>query len=296
MVDLSIVIVSWNVKDKLRKNLQKIFASRGNFSFEVFVVDNNSHDGSAEMVRNEFSQVDIIENKENYGFARANNQALAEMMRIYSGKTSKYVLLLNPDMEVHSNTLIKMLEWMEKNPQAGVAGCHLVNDKGETIKSVRKFPRLLDQLLIVLKLPHLFPKIVDGYLQVNFDYTQARKVSSIRGGFFMINTWAFKNRPLLDERYFLWFEEVDFCKNVYMHNDGNEVWYTPVAECVDHVGQSFKQLPRGRAQKYFRDSQLKYFKRWQPYWQYLILKMAWPVGIMIANFGEKAGIKPKAKT
>lgn len=296
MVDLSVVIVSWNVKDRLRENLKKLFASQGNFSFEVYVVDNNSADKTVEMVHSEFPQVNLIANEENVGFSKANNQAIAEIMRVNSGKISKYILLLNPDMEVKTNTLINMLKWMEANPGAGVAGCHLIDENGKTVPSVRNFPNLWDQLAIVLKLPHVFPHILDNYLQAKFDYTKAKQVSSVRGGFFMMNTQAFKNRPLLDEIFFLWFEEVDFCRHLYKYSDSGEVWYTPAAECVDHVGQSFKQLSRGQSQDYFRDSQLKYFKKWKPTWQYYILKLAWPIGILIAKWGEKAGVKSKANT
>lgn len=296
MVDLSIVIVSWNVKDMLRNNLKSIFASRGNFTFEVYVVDNNSADGSAEMVRQEFPDVVLIANKENNGFARANNQGIMEIMRIHSGRVSKYILLLNPDMKVKSNTLVNMLKWMETNPRAGVASCKLVTEGGEVIKHVRHFPHLSDQLAIVLKLPHLFPHVLDDYLQVKFDYSRAHQVGSVRGGFFMMNTRAFRTRPLLDEQYFLWFEEVDFCRHIYKYDDGVQVWYTPAAECIDYVGQSFSQLPRGKSQEYFRDSQLKYFKRWRPTWEYWVLRLAWPLGILIAIIGEKMGFKSRAKT
>ena len=99
---------------------------------------------------------------------------------------------------------------------------------------------------------------------------------------------------LLDEQYFLWFEEVDFCKQI--QRAGGEVWYTPTAQCVDYVGQSFKQLPRGTAQKYFRDSMLKYFKKWHPAWQLWVLKIAWVVGMFIAFVAEILNFKSSAKT
>lgn len=275
MVDLSIVIVSWDEKEKLKRNLEKIYKSRGNFSYEVCVVDNNSSDGSAEMVRNEFPQVNLLENRETVGFAEASNKAITELMRIYSGKISKYVLLLKADMKIHSNTLINVLKWMEKNPEVGVAGCHLVNKDGETIRSVRKFPHLMDQLVLLFGWGDRFPKIVKDYLQVNFDYSKAKQVSSISGGFFMMNTWAFKNRPLLDEEYYFWFEEIDFCRHMYKYNDGSEVWYTPVAECVAPEGSNSLVLPSGEKLIHFKNSQLRYFRRWAPYWQYIILRLAW---------------------
>lgn len=282
---LSIIIVSWNVKEKLRKNLKALYQSKGDFNFEVFVVDNNSHDGTAEMVKTEFPQVKLIANKDNLGFGKANNQAMKEAK-------GEYVLFLNPDMRVFEDTLVNMLEWMEDNKQASVAGCKLVNERGEVVPHVRRFPNFWNQLAIVLKVPHLLPKVLDNYLQKDFDYNKDAKVDSIRGAFFIVRKSFFENKetkspstetterdlvsktvPYFDERYFIWFEEVDYCKQVYER--GGEVWYTSAAKCVDYVGQSFSQVKLGRTQRYFRDSMLKYFRKWYGNLQYFLLWLAW---------------------
>ena len=294
-MDLSIIIVSWNVKDKLRENLKALEKTKRDFLYEVIVVDNNSEDGTADMVEKEFPHVLLVKNNANFGFAKANNQALRQI-------ESDFVLLLNPDMRVYKDTLLNMLNWMKNNSQASIAGCNLVNEQGETIKHVRRFPRARDQVAIILKLPHLFKNVLKKYIRKDFDYAKEVKVDSIRGGFFMINRKNISNLkkflnctlPLFDERYFLWFEEVDFCRQI--KKAGGEVWYTPAAKCVDLVGQSFKQVPRSQAQKYFRDSQLKYFKKWHSGWQYIILKLAWPFGILITSISEKFKLKSKAKT
>lgn len=270
-MDLSIIIVSWNVKDKLRENLRALSGSQGVFKSEVFVVDNASSDGSAEMVRAEFPAVHLIANSGNLGFAKANNQAIA----LAAGR---FILLLNPDMRVGVDTLEKTLRFAEANPQATVVGCHLVDENGQTVRQIRRFPKFFDQLLITLKVPHLIPGAVNGYLCAGFDYGQAARVDSIRGAFFLINREAYRkirglDKPYLDERYFIWFEEVDFCREVYRL--GGEVWYTPAAECVDYVGASFSQVGRGQGQKYFSDSMLKYFKKWGKKWEYRILKIVW---------------------
>lgn len=286
-MDLSIIIVSWNVREKLEANLKAIYNSEGNLNLEIFVVDNNSEDDSAEMVAGEFPKIKLIANKENLGFAKANNQAIKKA-------SGDFILLLNPDMRVFPDTLKNMVEWMRKNKQASVAGCHLVGANGETIKHVRRFPGFLDQLAIVLKLPHLFPEILNKYLRVDFDYEKSAPVDSIRGSFFMIRKDAINKIGLLDEEFFIWFEEVDYCKRV--KNNGGEVWYTPAAMCLDYVGQSFSQVSGGKRQKYFRDSMLKYFKKWHPLWQCLILEIAWIAGILIAGIGEKLKLKSKTKT
>jgi len=320
-MDLSIIIVSWNVQEKLKENLKAIYQTspqpspsqgEGAISFEIFVVDNNSADNTAEMVKNEFPRVKLIVNKENLGFAKANNQAIKKAQ-------GDLVLLLNPDMRVFPDTFANMIKWMRKNKQATVAGCHLIDEKGNTINHVRRFPTVWDQLAIVLKLPHVFPNILNKYLRTDFDYNKAAKVDSIRGGFFMFRTSpptdakALAGKPapllgkergamkkiLLDERYFLWFEEVDFCRQIVRTRHGafrGEVWYTPAAQCVDYVGQSFSQVNTMRKQKYFRDSQLAYFKKWHPAWQYRILKIAWVAGIFITWIGEKINFKSRART
>ena len=270
-MDLSVIIVSWNVKEKLKDNLQALFESESGFNFEVLVVDNASTDGSAELVRAKFPQVKLIVNETNFGFARANNQAI-ELAQ------GRYILLLNPDMSVFPDTLENMLAWAEENPQATVSGCRLVHVRGETVRQVRRFPKLFDQLMITWKIPHFFPGILNSYLLPDFDYSRVSQVDSIRGAFFLINLKNYQKisrqpKPKLDERYFLWFEEVDFCRQVIAWQ--GEVWYTPAASCLDYVGQSFKQLKRGKAQKYFRDSMLKYFKKWESAFSYQILNLSW---------------------
>lgn len=289
---LSIIIVSWNVKEKLRENLKSIYYSidkeqKPFLDFEIFVVDNDSKDGTAEMVKNEFQQVKLIANRQNLGFSKANNQAL----RLCS---SDHILLLNPDMKVFPDTLYNMIRWMKNNPQASVAGCKLLDERGDIIKHVRRFPAFFDQLAIVLKLPHLAPKILNKYLRNDFDYSREAKVDSVRGGFFMIRKEMIEKIGLLDERFFVWFEEVDYCKRAAI--SGAQVWYTPDASCIDYVGQSFSQVKRGTTQRYFQGSMLKYFKKWHPKWQYYLLKIAWPIGKSIACLGEAIRYKSSAKT
>jgi len=286
-MDLSIVIVSWNVREKLRENLAALYRSQGDFSFEVFVVDNNSRDKTAEMVEREFPKVKLITNQTNLGFAKANNQAI----KYVSGK---YILLLNPDMRVFPETLENMIGWLDNHEQAWLAGCKLVDERGKLIIQVRRLPTVWDQLAIVLKLPHLMSGVLNKYLCKDFDYNRAAKVDSIRGGFFMMRNEIIDKIGLLDERYFLWFEEVDYCRRV--KDAGGEVWYTPAAECIDLVGQSFKQLPRGLKQKYFRNSMLKYFKKWQPRWQYNLLKFVWPIGRTVAVMAEAFKLKGRTRT
>lgn len=254
-MDLSIITVSWNVKDYLRASLEAIFQHIGTVNGEVWVVDNASTDGTRAMLgewaRKE-PRLRVLLNNTNVGFARANNQAIEQA-------SGRYVLLLNPDMRVFPDTLATMVRWMDAHPRVGVAGCHLVTDTGKTVSHVRRFPGLWNQLAIVLKLPHLFPRVLDRYLMRDFDYTKEARVDSVRGSFFMIRRAALRV-GLLDERFFIWFEEVDFCKR--MRSAGWEVWYTPVARCVDRVGRSFAQVSGYKKQKMFLESMYRYFDKW----------------------------------
>lgn len=285
-MDLSIIIVSWNVREKLKDNLRALYESQ-NVDFEVFVIDNNSHDGTAAMVQENYPQVKLIINRENYGFARANNQAI----KLAGGR---YILLLNPDMRVFDDTLSRMISWLDRHDRAWLAGCRLLDVSARIIKQVRRFPTLVDQLAIILKIPHIFPAVLDKYLRNDFDYSKSASVDSIRGGFFMIRKQTVEKIGLLDERFFLWFEEVDYCRRV--REAGGEIWYVPTVECIDLLGQSFKQLGSLIKQKYFRDSMLKYFKKWQPIWQYWTLRLAWPLGLLIVRLGDKLKITSRART
>ena len=273
-MDLSIVIVSWNVKELLKENLKAIYDNTQNVDFEVFVVDNDSHDNTAEMIKKDFQQVRLIENNFNAGFAKANNQAIKKSQ-------GKLVLLLNPDMQVLPGTLEKMVEWMKQDKKAGVVGCRLIDENKKTVPHVRRFPTFFDQLMIILKVPHLFPFVLNKYLMKDFDYDKETEVDSIRGAFFMIKREVIEKVGEMDEQYFLWCEEVDYCKQV--KKAGFKIMYNPEVRCINHTGKSFSQVKRTTTQKYFRDSMLKYFKKWHPAWQYYILKITWPIGILISK-------------
>ncbi len=286
-MDLSIVIVSWNVKEKLRECLRSVEETAQNFRCEVFVVDNDSKDGTVAMIEKEFPLVHVIANNFNAGFAKANNQAI----RLSQGR---YVLLLNPDMRVFPGALQNMVKFMDepRNAKVGVAGCHLVTEAGETVPHVRRFPTLKDQLAIMLKVSHLFPHVLDSYMMPEFDYSKEARVDSIRGSFFMIRREVLNKIGLLDEGFFIWFEEVDFCKRTIAA--GYEIAYTPVAKAVDYVGQSFKQVKFYPKQKMFTRSMVYYFKKHAPWWEYRVLWLLRPVALLVAWIGDKLNMGRKA--
>jgi GT2 family glycosyltransferase len=170
----------------------------------------------------------------------------------------------------------------------------LLNEKGEVVRHVRLFPTWRNQLAIILKIPHIFSGVLKKYLRDDFDYSKEKEVASIRGSFFVIRRGIINKIGELDERFFVWFEEVDFCRRVW--DSGERVAYTPSIKCIDLVGKSFSQVNTLEKQKYFRNSMLEYFNKWHPGWQYLLLKAFWPLGILLTKISMKLGSKSKAKT
>lgn len=274
-MDISVIIVSWNVKSLLEKCLESIFRHASPSSpqpspragegvlFEVTVVDNASTDGTIEMVREKFPQVRFIANAKNKGFASANNQGI----KIASGK---YILLLNPDTELTENSLKKVFDKMEQNhPLApslvkeggliGVLGCKLLNSDGTLQPSIRRFPRVADIIIIFFKLHKLFPGLLGRYLAKDFDYTRESAVDQVMGAFICIRRSVIDKIGMLDGGYFIWFEEVDFCRRV--RRAGFKVAYWPATSIIHHGGQSFGQVETLRKQWWFFKSAWRYLTK-----------------------------------
>lgn len=250
---ISIIIISWNVSSKLRDCLASIRIASKNLEVEVIVVDNASHDGSGDMVEGEFPEVTLIKNSENRGTSRAVNQAL-EIAR------GEYVLWLNPDMRLFEDTLVNSVEVAREHPEAGIVGIRLENEVGEIVPHVRKFPKLWDQFWIVTKIAKVFPGLLDDYLCRDFEYGNEAVVDSIRGSYFLMPATTIAKLGKFDERFFVWFEEVDYCRRAV--EAGMTVLYTPRARAVDFVGQSFAQVPVVKRQAMFVKSMVQYFMKW----------------------------------
>jgi GT2 family glycosyltransferase len=274
-MDLSIIIVNWKVKDLLEKCLQSVFEQTKNISFEVFVVDNNSGDGSVEMVRQKFPQVDLTASGENLGFAKGNNLAIKK-------SRGRYVLLLNPDTEILENALEKMVHFMDAHEDCGVAGCNLLNSDSSLQFSVRAFPDLASQVFILLKIHHLFPhsKAMYKYLVQNFDYGKTQEVDQVMGAFMIIRREVLDKIGLLDENFWIWFEEVDFCKRA--KSAGWKIFYTPEAKIIHHYGQSFKQTMGLKKQKNFNRSLSYYFRKNGTKGEWLAIQILRPISLVLA--------------
>lgn len=273
-MQLSIIIVNYNVAELLQRNLKRLRETIDveGIQAEVIVVDNNSQDGSVEVLKEEFSWASSILNDENLGFAKAVNQGV-------SASSGEVVLLLNPDMYVSSECLKETYKaCLEKN--VGVVGGRLVDERdGSTIPSVRRDPQFMDQLITILKLPHVFPWLVRRYLCKGFDYSVSQSVEQVRGSYFAFSREVFNKVGSFDEQYYLWFEEVDFCKRV--RKSGRDVIYRSDIEVIDLYGRSFAQVSLYKKQRILFDSLIAYFKKWHPHWQSVMFTIIRP--IMLAS-------------
>lgn len=235
MLDLSIIIVSWNTRELLAKCLRCVEETVKKISYEVYVVDNNSSDGSQDMVRKDFPTVKLIANVDNVGFAKANNQA----MRVSEGR---YVLLLNSDAFVKDNTIDYMVSFMDSHPDAGMSGCKLLYEDGRLQPSCATFPTLASEFYIATGLDKLFPKskIFGKYLMTDWDYSDTRPVDVIMGAFMLARADVIQKVGLMDESFFMYSEEVDWCYR--FKAAGWKIYFCPDVETVHLWGGSSKAV------------------------------------------------------
>ncbi len=279
-MDLSVITVNKNDKTIL-KQLASVKPGAAGLTFEQIVVDNGSADGSLAEIRAQFPEVKVVELGKNTGFGFANNRGV-EVSR------GEFLLILNPDMLVEAGSLKKILDWMRAKPEVGIASCKLLDEQGKFNEGTkpRRLPRLFDQLAILLKLPHLFPKVIGHYLYKDFDPGKEQEVDSVRGSFMLMRREIFiKLGWIFDPRYFIWFEDVDTCQEV--KKMGLKVVYTPLITCVDYVGQTFKKDSGLQKQKWFTESMVKYFKKWEPWYKWIWLVIFRPLGIFLVFLSDK---------
>ncbi|MDD2757781.1 MAG: glycosyltransferase family 2 protein [Patescibacteria group bacterium] len=286
-MDLSIISVTWNSQEHIAEQIKSVRSGCQNISFEQFIVDNGSTDGTADLIARDFPEIKLIRNIDNAGFSAANNQAVKKA-------TGEFLLFLNPDMRVAPGSLDKMVAWMRQRPNVGIVSCKLIDERGQVNLSAlpRRLPGVWDQLAIILKLPHLFPGLLDKYLYQGFDADKEQEVDSVRGSFMLMRRevsdrlgWAF------DPRYFIWFEDVDICRET--RKFGLKIMYTPLISCVDYVGQSFKKRDTFWKQKQFTKSMLAYFQKWESWQRWIWIAVIRPVGLGLAWLSDFVSQKNK---
>lgn len=234
-MDLSIIIVNYNVKEFLQNLLHSIEKASINFSKEIIVVDNASDDGSVELINNKFPDVKLIENKINLGFGKANNQAL--MMA-----EGEFILLINPDAIVSEDTFDKMFLFFNKHPEAGLAGCKILNSDGTLQLACRRsFPGPWTSFTKVTGLSNLFPRsrIFARYNLTYLDENNTYEVDAISGSFMMMRKEVYQQVGGFDEQFFMYGEDLDFCYRV--QRAGFKVYYVHTTQIIHYKGESTKR-------------------------------------------------------
>lgn len=278
---LSVITVTWNSKGFILKQIESVRNAAKNIQIEQIIVDNASTDGTVDAIKERFSDIVVIANSENKGFGAANNQGV----KISKGE---YVLFLNPDMKLEAGLLDVFIPWMMEHPKVGVASPKLVHEDGNINWNVspRRFPRVWEQIALILKLPHVFPRLLDGYRMKGFDSSREQVVDSVQGSCMLVRRELIQRLGFaFDPRYFIWYEDVDLCREAKRLQ--YRVMYTPVITVIDYVGQSFKKRTTVWKQKQFTQSMLIYFQKWQPWYIWMWIALFRPIGIGMAWIGEK---------
>jgi len=233
MIDISIIVVSYNTKGFLRKCIASILENVKSVSYEIIVVDNNSSDMSSEMIKKEFPQVKLIVNKKNTGFSKANNQG------IKVSQESSYVLFLNPDTILQEKTIDKMVEFMDAHEDAGASTCKIIMPNGEIDDaSHRGFPTPWNALCHFSGLSRIFPKsrIFTGYNLGWMDLEITHEIDALAGAFMLVRRIAGEKAGWWDEDYFFYGEDIDFC---YMLKQKRwKIYYVPKASIIHYKGVS----------------------------------------------------------
>lgn len=232
---LSVVIVNYNVKHFLEQCLNSVAAAAEHCETEVFVVDNNSVDGSCNMLREKFPWVKLIENKKNYGFSYANNQAIKQ-------STGEYVLLLNPDTVIEEDTLKSVCDFMDAHPDAGGLGVKMIDGKGRFLpESKRGLPTPQVAFYKIFGLSKLFPKSkkFGKYHLTYLDKDQIHKVDVLSGAFMLLRAETLNKIGLLDETFFMYGEDIDLSYRITLGGYNN--YYYPETTIIHYKGESTKK-------------------------------------------------------
>lgn len=236
MLDVSIVIVSWNAKDVLSKCLQSIENDKSKYTREVIVVDNASTDGSAELVKENFKDVKLIENTENLGFSKANNIGLKQT-------TGRYVYLLNSDVEILGENIEPLCTYMDGHPDVAVLGPRVLNPNKSIRTNCKKFPTLWNSFCKATALFKIFPKsnfFSDDFIR-NFGYDTILEVEVLPGCCLMIRRDVLFDVGLLDEKFYIYSEDKDLCKTI--SKAGWKIVFFPDTDVIHYAGSSSENAP-----------------------------------------------------
>jgi len=271
MIDISVIIVNWNVQDLLDKCLASLHNGTVAINqphedlpvIEIIIVDSASTDGSVSMVRDKYPDVRLLEQDENVGFTRGNNIGIREAQ-------GRYLFLLNPDTEIIDDVIPQLLVYMEEHPDVGIIGPHTLNTDGTHQSTRRRFPNLMTGLFESTWLASFAPKSIDEqYKMLDTNDSNIMEVDWVQGSAMLVKREVYEQIGGLDEGYVMYSEEMDWCKRA--KDAGWNVVYHGKSFITHHGGGSSDQVVAFK-QIQFHTSKLRYFRKHHGYPTYLILR------------------------
>ncbi len=253
-MDLSVVIVNYNVKYFLENTIRSLKDTVRNLSYEIIIIDNASRDGSREHILSKFNDINYIYNDSNLGFAKANNQGL----KIAKGD---YVLILNPDTIVKEKSVNLLVEYLKKNEKTGLVTCKIIGPEGTLDASChRSFPTIWNSFCHLSGLSKLFPnsRLFSSYNLLYLEDDRIAEVDAVSGSFMLLRRNIIDEGILMPEDYFMYGEDIDFCYQI--KRQGYKIEYVPISEIVHYRGQSSKK-DKIKLRKYFFDSMKIFVKK-----------------------------------
>ena len=275
MIDLSIVILNWNVRDLLKRCVASLRSDR--YTLEIIVVDNGSRDDSVAMVRESYPHVIVIANAENRGFTGGNNQGIA-------AAHGRHVMVLNPDTEVLGDALDRLVIHLDEHPDVGAIGPQLLNPDRSVQSSRRRFPTLAVAYCESTWLQGIAPKrILTHYYMGDIPPDHTHEVDWLNGACTVFRRDVIERVGVYDaHNFFMYSEELDLCRRV--KEAGWKIVYLPEAQVVHYVGKSSDQAVASR-HIYFQTSKVHYFRKWHGARQanllrlFLLSQYLWQIGL-----------------
>jgi GT2 family glycosyltransferase len=261
---LSVVIVSWNTRDILRECLASLVNTPHGVTIEVVVVDNDSADGSADMVATEFQTVLLLRNRSNDGFARGSNLGIQR-------SSGENVVLLNSDTRVEAGALGRLAETLDADPGCGACGAQLVNPDGTVQRACMRFPNLLTPLVLDTFFERWFPgnRELRRYFMRDWSHDDSREVEQPPGNGLAVPRRVLEQIGPLDERFFIFFVDVDLCRR--LKRAGHRIRFRADARIVHHLGKSTAQLPSFPL--IWQKDRLAYYRKYHGRWTGPYLKL-----------------------
>lgn len=267
-IDVTISIVNFNTRDVLRSCLESLMATRG-VTIRIYVVDNASSDGTVEMVRDTFPHVQMIANSQNQGFAAANNRVIRQA-------DGRYVLLLNPDTEVPVDVLSAMVSFMDRRPDVGICGPAILSSDGSVQSCGESFPTLSREVLQSRRLRRLFKRFTRP-APPPVRPAAPFEVDWVGGACLMARRKLVEEIGVLDEQFFLYAEELDWCYRA--RKAGWKICVLPAIAIVHHRGKSTEQVSEA-ALAYLTETRLRYYRKNHGLWYAALVSLVYLAGAL----------------